>query len=103
MSRCNRNCRRVVGAIFIVASLCYVFFTLALTLQGKQFISYEALKPGIVCELVEKRFPGESIKQMAYAEYQYWQLNEFNKNVETSEYLNQRMTRVGAWSCFCQA
>ena len=81
ISRWGRITRAIIllGIIF-PAFYGWFYFAFVGVFNWSQFYYYYLRTPGIECQNVEARYPGDNMKQMAFIEAQYWDQSKFFAN-----------------------
>lgn len=98
--------RYAIFVFFLLFSLAGTIYqivaTFTISMNQMQEINYLQNPPNIDCQDVNTRY-GQNLVNMAYAEFQYLNLNDFNVvNSEGFQYLNEKISRTGALGCFCK-
>lgn len=100
--RSRRRCCRASILLMLALSgnIAVILSQFMTNIDWQQYYSYLKQPPGINCDTVRQQF-GSNLDQMAYVEFQYDLLSRF-PNEGNYVFLNERVTRTGAYHCLCE-
>ena len=98
----KQRSKRVILAVLTAAlwMLIGVFALFVTCTEWRLYALYTYQMNGILCDEVRARF-GDNLADMAYVERQYMKLSDFSVIGTFYPYINERLTRTGAWQCLC--
>ena len=99
LSTANRAVRLILiyVCLFMVLGASGVVTSLTSCIVWSQYFTYRDATPGINCEAVRSQFSGQNLIDMAYVEMQYTKLSEFPDSSGYYVFLNERISRTGAY------